>query len=191
MSAIAETDLILDPKANSDFTTLIDAKAMREVDRGHTCVSTGDAPASVKNGTNATLQIKYIAQFDHPDNETFYACADITYVAVSDFKEHIPCFNATEPPENNSGKGTSTPTAVPSDGKSGAGLSGGAIAGVVVGSVAGVGLLLAAGLFIYRRKQQRLRNLRQQHSARGVKWDEQHGRDSNSNTSVRMQNLSR
>ncbi|KND93682.1 hypothetical protein TOPH_01412 [Tolypocladium ophioglossoides CBS 100239] len=180
-----------EPKANSDFLNLIDS--LREVDRGHTCVPINDPPSSVKSGTNATIQIKYISEFDKPENETFYACADITYVEVSDFKEHIPCFNATEPPDKNKGNGSSstpTPTAAPSDGKSGGGLSGGAIAGIVIGCVAGLGLLVAAGVLIYRRRQQRLRTLRQQHSSRGVKWDEPHGRDSNSNGSVRMQNLS-
>ncbi|POR33767.1 Uncharacterized protein TPAR_06041 [Tolypocladium paradoxum] len=179
-----------EPKTNSDFSTLVDAMAMREVDRGHTCVNIGDAPSSVRNGTNATLQIKYIAEFDKPENETFYACADITYVELSDFKERIPCFNATEPPNKHKGKGSASSTATPTAAPSGGGLSGGAIAGIVIGCVAGVGLLLVAGVLIYRRKQQRLRLLRQQHSARGVKWDEQPGRDSNSNRSVRMQNLS-
>jgi len=71
---------------------------MRELDKGHTCVPIADPPSSVKAGANATLQIKYISEFDKPENETFYACADITYVALSDFKDTIPCFNVTQPP---------------------------------------------------------------------------------------------
>lgn len=161
---------------------------------GHTCVNLADPPSSVKPGSNATLQIKYIASFDKPENETFYACADITYVEFSNFKDKIPCFNATLPDTNK--KTTSTPTPTPTSdssknsGSGSSGLSGGAIAGIVIGVVAGVGLLAGAALLIYRRKQQRLRILRQQNSTRGVKWDGQ-PRDSNSNRSgsVRMQNL--
>jgi hypothetical protein len=140
---------------------------------GHTCVNLANPPSSVKAGSNATLQIKYVASFDKPDKETFYACADITYVEFSKFKDKVPCFNATEP---SSGKQTDSSA-----------LSGGAIAGIVVGVVVGVGLVAAAALLIYRRKQKRLLILRQQNSARGVKWDGQ-ARDSNS--SVRMHNMS-
>ena len=60
--------------------------------------------------------------------------------------------------------------------------------GIVVGVVGGIALLTGAVLIIYRRKQQRLRIIRQQNSARAVKWNEQ-PRDSNSNRSVRMQNM--
>lgn len=177
---------------------------MRELDRGHTCVNVEDAPSSIKAGANATLQIKYIADFDTPDNETFYACADITFVELTDFNVAIPCFNATEPAddsdsdsdhsdtETDSDESDSESSGTPSsDGGSSSGLSGGAIAGIVVGSVAGVGLFAAAGFLIYRRKQQRLRNLRLQHSSRGVDWTAQPGKpkDSISNSSVRMQNL--
>lgn len=161
---------------------------------GHTCVPIADAPSEVKAGSNATLQIKYTANFDKPENETFYACADITFVEWSKFDVQIPCFNATQP-EPDSGKGkagaSATPTPTPDSSKKGgkSGLSGGAIAGIVIGCVVGVALLAAAALLMYRRKQQRDRISRQQNSARGVKWDEQ-PRDSNSNRSVRMQNLS-
>ncbi|GJN75604.1 GPI anchored protein [Purpureocillium lilacinum] len=185
------------PKSNGDFTTLIDAKAMRELDKGHTCVPIADPPSSVKAGANATLQIKYISEFDKPENETFYACADITYVALSDFKDTIPCFNVTQPPDGDKGS-KSSPTASPTpssgspsgSGGGSSGLSGGAIAGIVVGVVAGVGLLGAAALFMYRRSQQQKRMMRQQNSSRAVKWDEQ-PRDSNSQRSVRMQNMQR
>jgi len=81
------------------------------------------------------------------------------------------------------------------DNKSSGGLSGGAIAGVVIGVLAGLGLIAAAALLIYRRKQQRLRQLRQANSARGVSWTEGQtaagkGTGSVSDSSVRMQNLS-
>ncbi|KAK5993745.1 hypothetical protein PT974_07182 [Cladobotryum mycophilum] len=169
-----------DPKSNTDFNPLIDSKAFRELDLGHTCVPIADAPSSVKAGANATLQIRFIADFDKPENQTFYACADITYVPVSEFDTSIPCFNATQPDPN---AGHASP---PKKKKSG--LSGGAIAGIVIGVLVAVGLV-AAAFFIYGRKQQRLVMLRREHSARGVKWEEQPGRASASTASVKMQNL--
>ncbi|KAK2608369.1 hypothetical protein QQS21_003054 [Conoideocrella luteorostrata] len=183
------------PESNNDFKTLIKPEVLAELDMGHTCVPVGDAPSSVKAGANATLQIKYTASFDKPENETFYACADITYIEFSNFKEKVPCFNATQPGSGSKTQTGAAPTATSTSdsskqgGSGSSGLSGGAIAGIVVGVVAGVGLLAAAALLIYRRKQQRLRILRQQNSARHVKWDQQQ-RDSHSNSSVRMQNLS-
>ncbi|KAM4066603.1 GPI anchored protein [Hirsutella rhossiliensis] len=181
-----------DPKANTDFSTLIDAKAFRDIDPGHTCVPVADAPSSVRAGAKATLQIKYSAEFDKPEVETFYACADITYVEPARFTTAIPCFNATEPSSDQDLDGGSSPSsdvfAGPSEDRTS--LSGGAIAGIVVGCVAGVVGLAVAALLVYRRKQQHLHMLRRQRSARGVKWEEQSGRDSNSNPSVKMQNLS-
>lgn len=94
----------LDPQSNDDFTTLIDAEHFREMDVGHTCVPISNAPTSVSPGENATLQIRYTANFDNPQNETFYACADITFVEARQFTFTVPCFNATEP-ENEDGAG--------------------------------------------------------------------------------------
>lgn len=179
-----------EPKANSDFNKLIDMETFRDIKLGHTCVGLPDAPASVKAGANATLQIKYIADFDKPENQTFYACSDITFVPITEFKLSIPCFNATEPsPDDKSktGGSKSTPTPTPAPSKKSSGLSGGAIAGIVIGSIAGVALIAAAALLIFRRKQQRLRVLRQQNSERS-KWAA-NARDSQSQSSVRMNNL--
>lgn len=185
---------------------------------GHTCVPVEDAPSSVNAGDLATLQVMYIADFDKPTNQTFYACADIVFVELNNFDIEIPCFNATVPGDDESaGPGfdyhddddededkdeepSASPSADPSNedgdddgqksGNGGNGLSGGAIAGIVVGVVAGLALI-GAGLFIYRRKQQRLSNLRQQNSSRGVEWSQQAaGKGSvSSSNSVRMQNM--
>ncbi|KAM3509048.1 hypothetical protein MY10362_000837 [Beauveria mimosiformis] len=190
-----------EPKTNSDFHNLISMEAFKEIKLGHTCVTLPDAAASVKAGTNATLQIKYIADFDKPENQTFYACSDITYVELSNFKESIPCFNAAEPTNGSktgSGSGGASSTASASSspsagGGSGSskksGLSGGAIAGIVIGSIAGVALIAAAALLIFRRKQQRLRVLRQQNSERGKWAANEQARNSQSQGSVRMNNL--
>ncbi|KAM3468171.1 hypothetical protein MY5147_008200 [Beauveria neobassiana] len=185
-----------EPKTNSDFHNLISMEAFKDIKLGHTCVTLPDAAASVQAGTNATLQIKYIADFDKPENQTFYACSDITYVELSNFGESIPCFNATEPTDSSktgSGSGASSTASASSSPSAGgskkSGLSGGAIAGIVIGSVAGVALIAAAALFIFRRKQQRLRVLRQQNSERGKWAANEQSRDSQSQGSVRMNNL--
>lgn len=158
---------------------------------GHTCVNVADAPASVQPGANATFQIKYIADFDKPENQTFYACADITYVsAIANMGSGANmCFNATEPGTD---KNKPTKTAAP-DSKSSqsSGLSGGAIAGIVIGSLAGVALLGAGAFVVYRRKQRRLIVARQEQSARGVKWENHSARDSASHGSVQLENLPR
>ncbi|KAF4120751.1 hypothetical protein GMORB2_2755 [Geosmithia morbida] len=193
-----------DPKTNDDFSTLVEADEMREIDVGHTCITISDAPSTVKAGDPATLQIKYLADFDKPENQTFYACADIKFVEASSFTTEVPCFNATESSSDDSSStdhsdsSSSTSDADSSDSsnsKSGDDdddLSGGAIAGIVVGCVAAVAL---AGLafFFYRRRQQRLVSQRQQQSSRGVRWDGQdHGanKGSVSSASVGMHNLS-
>lgn len=186
--------LAKDPKSNADFTQLISAAAFREMDKGHTCVNVADAPAAVQPGSNATFQIKYIADFDKPENQTFYACADIYYKsAIADMGPSANlCFNATEP-NSDTNKPTNTPAPgnSPSKSSGGGGLSGGAIAGIVIGSLAGVALVGAGAFMVYRRKQRRLNAARQAHSARGVKWDNHSARDSASQGSVRLNDLSR
>ena len=192
-------DPCIDPKSNDDFNTLIDAEHFREMDPGHTCVPVPDAPDSVTDGDYATLQIKYIADFDTPDNQTFYACADIKFVELDSFDIKIPCFNATggddedgagpdwnyhdgdevdegdgvveEKPSSSSSPDSSKDEADNEKSSGGdSGMAGGTIAGVVVGCVAGTSLLAAAGLFIYRRKNQRINEIRKQNSSRGVGW---------------------
>ncbi|KAM0434042.1 hypothetical protein ACHAPT_003986 [Fusarium lateritium] len=209
------------PKSNSDFSVLIDADEFKSIDPGHTCLSVPDPPSSVSAGDNATLQIKYIASFDTPHNQTFYACADVTFVELLDFEEYVPCFNATkteeeydkdkdgdphhdddededddegddedddEDDDNNKSSGSQSGS---SDKKSGSsGLSGGAIAGIVIGSVAGVALIAGAAFFLYRRKSRHQAAVRQQQSARGVNWEDQPPKTSQSTGDVRMDNLS-
>ncbi|KAM0430102.1 hypothetical protein ACHAPT_006108 [Fusarium lateritium] len=168
-----------DPTSNDDFETWIEEKSVDDLNPGHTCVEVPDAPSKVSAGDNATLQIIYRADWDAPHNQTFYACADITFVSEADFTFEIPCFNATEPGEDDKEAGTtasSSPTAThrstkgtseASDGDddekiSGGskGFSGGAIAGIVVGSVAGAVIIAGAALFLWRRNQQQQRNER-------------------------------
>jgi hypothetical protein len=168
---------MIDPTSDSDFSVLVADDLFPEQDPGHLCYSVPDAPSSVQAGTNATLQLRYTAQFDNPDNETFFACADITYVAANTFSHTIPCFNVSVGDDGNTSVGTGvigghTPTVVPDDHSSlapaassspapsqnSSAISGGAIAGIVIGVVIGAGLLLGAaffGLRRYRRKVKR------------------------------------
>jgi hypothetical protein len=158
------------------------------------------APSSVKAGDLATLQVKYTSDFDTPQNQTFYACADIAWVEVADFGARVPCFNATEPEGDDAAGGSyhdgDDVSSDESDNEgskdSSGGLSKGAIAGIVLGVVGGLGSIAAAALLIYRRKQQRLRQLRQANSPRTVPWTAGHaaGKGSVSSSSVRMQDMS-
>ncbi|KAF5676544.1 glucoamylase III (alpha-1,4-glucan-glucosidase) [Fusarium heterosporum] len=178
LSTITNEIIHLDPTSNGDFETLIQEKSIADLNPGHSCVEVPDAPSKVSAGDNATLQIIYRADWDAPHNQTFYACADITFVEKSKFKFEIPCFNATEPGDDDKKAGAtadpnptathkSTSTRSSEDPKSdddtsgdSRKLSGGAIAGIVIGAVAGLVLILGAGLFFWRRKQQTKRNSR-------------------------------
>jgi hypothetical protein len=190
-----------EPTSNADFTVLIPPQNFRELLRGHTCVTVPDAPRTITPGTNATLQIVYIADFDKPENQTFYACADITYVLESDFSTDLGyCFNATEPNSDNNGSGTNTggsgsatetPAPTTGSGDSGKkGLSGGAIAGIVIGCVAAGAIAGAAAFFFYRRRQQQKRIDEMTKSSRNVAWEHPPpGKDSTSQNSVRLQDM--
>lgn len=200
-----------DPKSQSDFTYILNPVPINEVDPGHTCLSIADPPSDIAAGTNATIQLRYTADFDRPENQTFYACADITYVAAAGFnKADVPCFNATDDEDVPAPTATGTPTdlpghgdngpplssstatasAVPQDG--GHGLSKGAIAGAVVGAVVGFAALVGLGVFLYRERQKRVRLERQRDSARGVGWRaDDPGKDSVSAGSFRLGNLAK
>ncbi|KAK1971945.1 hypothetical protein LY78DRAFT_12244 [Colletotrichum sublineola] len=189
-----------DPTSNSDFTTVIQERSVADLDPGHTCVEIPDPPASVAAaGSNATLQIVYRADWDAPHNQTFYACADITYVEAAAFRTRIPCFNATEPGEDDVAA-TEHPSASSSalggggsssSSSSSGRLSGGAIAGVVIGAVAGFGLLVGVALFLYRRSQQKKRSSRlarmEESARRSEHWSA--GKDSASQNSVQLKNI--
>lgn len=154
-----------DPQTNTDFSVLLQTVDISDLNPGHTCVAVPDAPSRVTSGTNATLQIIYNADWDAPHNQTFYACADIKFVDKLNFKTRIPCFNVTEAGEDdkkfaaqNNGAVNSGSSASGGGGRSG--LSGKEVAGIVVGSIAGALSIAAVGLFMYRRREQKKRQLR-------------------------------
>lgn len=173
-----------EPKDVAAFSSLIAPEVVIDLSMGHTCVPVVNAPPSVKAGTNATLQIKYTSTFDKSRQETFYSCADIIYVELSDFKSNTFCFNSTIEEDSKSEKGTGSrpdvvaapkPPAAPAtsatdSAKGGLKLPNGAIAGIVVGSCLGAGAVASVTLILYRKKQRQLRAERKQQTARGVQW---------------------
>ncbi|RKU46372.1 hypothetical protein DL546_003426 [Coniochaeta pulveracea] len=203
-----------DPKSQSDFTYSLEPVPIREVDPGHTCLHIADPPSNIAPGTNATIQLQYTADFDRPENQTFYACTDITYVDAADFNSaDVPCFNATTDEDVPAPTSTGTPTNLPGHGdngppltspteqtsavpeadtSSGKSLSKGAMAGAVVGSVVGFALFVGLGVLFYRERQRKMRLERQRDSARGVGWRaDDPGKDSVSAGSFKLGNLAK
>ncbi|RDA86163.1 hypothetical protein CP532_3052 [Ophiocordyceps camponoti-leonardi (nom. inval.)] len=177
-----------DPKENSDFTPFnIAHSSINDLDPGHTCVVVPDAPPNlVSEGTNATIQVIYRSNWEKPENQTFYVCADITYVPREKVEDDMLCFNATVPGEDNinppwikkvdkkphgggpkegelkpASSGTA-PVSKPVEGKPL--LSGGDIAGIVIGSLAAVAMVVGLIVLLVRRSQQKKR--RNHHIAR-------------------------
>ncbi|OQE34864.1 hypothetical protein PENCOP_c015G08961 [Penicillium coprophilum] len=173
------------PTTNDDFEAFVDGSSLSDVEPGHECYSVPNPSSDVEAGMNATFQIKYTSDFDTDKNETYYACADVTYIPASKFTYQVPCFNVTSDEftevtttaaagstatsKSDTTKNTET-TGTTSEKDSG--LSGGAIAGIVIGSVAGLAIGVAL-LFFYRRLLQKYRFFRQRASTRNVNWNEE------------------
>ncbi|KAL6231118.1 hypothetical protein BDW75DRAFT_248096 [Aspergillus navahoensis] len=177
------------PTSNSDFETIVSEARINDIDPGHMCYPVPNPGVDTEEGMNATFQIKYTSDFDTDRNETYYACADITYVPASKFTYQVPCFNVTidEFTPTNGTDSNSTSTGNDTNGSNGASasatgggnsgssrgsssLSGGAIAGIVIGCVAAA-VIAAVLLFGYRRLLQKYRSLRQKTSVRNVDWE--------------------
>ncbi|KAL5336419.1 hypothetical protein BJX70DRAFT_284215 [Aspergillus crustosus] len=183
------------PTSSNDFTTVVSEARISDIDPGHMCYAVPNPGINTEEGMNATFQITYTSDFDTDKNETYYACADVSYIPASRFTYQVPCFNVTadefEPVDgdsdddedsssnsdsgsgSNSGSGSSSgstsDTNTESSGGGGGGLSGGAIAGIVVGAVVAAAIALIL-LFGYRRLLQKYRTMRQITSVRNVDW---------------------
>ncbi|TGO12603.1 hypothetical protein BTUL_0085g00130 [Botrytis tulipae] len=125
----------------------------------------------LKAGTNATIQLEYTSTYDGSGNETFYACADITFVEESDFTTSVSCFNATVTGPSTEGIATSVATSAAtstatstgsstasssttsdSSSSGSSGLSISAVAGVAFGCIAGgLALVGLAALLLMKR----------------------------------------
>jgi len=147
--------------------TLVSYSNFPELDPGHECYSVPNSPSGVTSGTNATLQLSYVSEGDTEKNNTYYACADITYVELNSFTDDIPCFNVSTgdsvvtssaagvAPTATGTSAASSPTAASISGKSSHnGLSGAAIAGVVVGVVAG-SAVIGTLVLLWRRREKK------------------------------------
>ncbi|KAI7971947.1 hypothetical protein EIK77_007546 [Talaromyces pinophilus] len=159
-----------DPTTNGDFKTVVSSSNFPNLDAGHECCVVPNAPSSVSSGFNATLQPGYISQFETDNNKTFYLCADITCVLLTQFITAIPCFNvAIDDPAAGTfsaiaGAPTTSTNAATISGSSAAhtsnpggssSLSGGAIAGIVAGPVVGAELISGVLFLSWRHYQQK------------------------------------
>lgn len=181
--------MFVDP-SESDFNEVPGPGQVGDLDSGHSCLSIPSPPSQVAEGSNATFQIRYEGSPEEENGRTedYYACADVTFVAIDDFTESIPCFNATEedpslsvdPNVNvtltSSGSESSSSDDLSAseiashiedasdvDNGGGSGLSKGGIAGVVIGSIAGAGLIIASIILLirYRRANSEARRAKQ------------------------------
>ncbi|KAF2014867.1 hypothetical protein BU24DRAFT_423773 [Aaosphaeria arxii CBS 175.79] len=156
------------PTKQEDFEAI--TGNVSEIDPGHQCYKLNQIEGKT-TGDNATIQMEYWAEFEGENdgkNQSFFACADVTFVQAKDFTTQVPCFNVTseefiEPTPSaspsasatGSSSGASSTSGVPAEsgkGSSGGGLSTGAKAGIAVGAiVGGLGLIGAIAFFVFRR----------------------------------------
>ncbi|KAF2854697.1 hypothetical protein T440DRAFT_416174, partial [Plenodomus tracheiphilus IPT5] len=154
------------PTTQADFDDQV-VDNITDIDPGHQCYKI-DALDGIIAGANATIQLEYWAEYEGENdgrNQSFFACADITFVEPQNFNLQAPCFNVTSDdfaaptpsstsstaaPTNAGLSATDSPIAGPSS--SDDGLSTGAKAGIAVGAViGGLALIGALGFYLWRR----------------------------------------
>ncbi|KAH6611392.1 wsc2 glucoamylase iii alpha-1 [Trichoderma cornu-damae] len=164
----------MDPKSVADFTPFMSAGPLPKLGVGMSCISVPDAFSFVEAGDRATLQLRYFSDYDTPTNQSFFACADITYVDPSDILFPFPCLNTTAPdPDLDKKPVSQTPTGTKPKGRTKfteepeptgdgwspgkrTGLSKAAIAGISIGSAVPVtGVMVGIWLLVHRRKERR------------------------------------
>ncbi|KAI0906971.1 hypothetical protein F4823DRAFT_604915 [Ustulina deusta] len=154
------------------------------VESGHQCYKIDDIPDTVVAGSNATIQLEYWSHIDNElggSNQSFFACADITFVEPADFSIQVPCFNITssdfDSPEPSSTATAGQPddtgvtdnsTSNTSSSNSNEGLSTGAIAGIAVGVVVASLLVIGVVAFVVFRRRS-IRTLDSQSQPHGTK----------------------
>ncbi|KAI1125416.1 hypothetical protein F5Y10DRAFT_247160 [Nemania abortiva] len=154
------------PTVQSQFSQQV--VSVPEVDNGHQCYKVADIPDTVVAGSNATIQLEYWSNMENElngRNQSFFACADITFVEAADFTAQVPCFNVTasdfDAPESSSTTTASQPNNTSdsdsSSSGSSSGLSKGETAGIAVGVVAASLLVIGAvAFFVFRRRTTRV-----------------------------------
>ncbi|KAF1965005.1 hypothetical protein BU23DRAFT_593850 [Bimuria novae-zelandiae CBS 107.79] len=153
-----------DPQAQADFIDDQVVSNVSYVDPGHQCYKLRTLDG-VTAGTNATIQMEYWAEFEGENqgkNQSFFACADVTFVRAENFNLTAPCFNVTTeefetptesgtPLSSGSASGSSSEESSQTS-SGGGGLSTGAKAGVAVGSVIGGLVLIGLVAFLMWRR---------------------------------------
>ncbi|KAK5653219.1 hypothetical protein OQA88_9118 [Cercophora sp. LCS_1] len=152
-----------DPENNDDFKTVL--SGVDSLDFEHVCIPMPALQAG--EGKNATLQLRYVAEWIDPHhshkrhtetNQTFYSCADVTFVEAAKFTFEIPCFNATAEEHGDDegahghgedGHDHDHEEEHHEDGSDG--LSKEAIAGIAIGCVAAFAAVSTLMVYLFRR----------------------------------------
>jgi hypothetical protein len=163
---------LLDPSNDTEFQVIVPSSRIQALSYSHVCLDLPSLVPDATAGTNATLQLRYVAEYidsDHghhrrhlPVNETFYSCADVTLVTAEAFAFDIPCFNVTgsydeEDTEEEPGhshdedEDHDAEEGHDDEDNGGSGLGKGDIAGIVVGSVVGAAVLATVAWYLWRR----------------------------------------
>lgn len=166
-----------DPTNDTEFQVILSSEQIQSLDFSHVCLDLPSLGLDSEAGTNATIQLRYVAEYIDPDhdhrrvkrhmpvNETFYACADVMLVREEAFTFDIPCFNTTAEADDDhhdddddddhehshEHEGDDDEDEDDDDHEGDSGLSGADIAGIVVGSVVGVAVIATVAWYLWRR----------------------------------------
>ncbi|KAK1253372.1 hypothetical protein MKX07_001449 [Trichoderma sp. CBMAI-0711] len=89
-----------DPTSQDDFESLKYALPPGHINlvSGITCVILGSPISGAAHGRNATLQFKYLSNYDSPEEYRYrYSCADVTFSDTADSYNGDICRNKTRP----------------------------------------------------------------------------------------------
>ncbi|KAK7937411.1 uncharacterized protein PG986_014279 [Apiospora aurea] len=154
------------PRIQSDFGQQV-VSNVTQIEPGHQCYKISPIPDSVKAGSNATIQLEYWAsdaKEQDGSKQSFFACADVTFVEAKDFTLSVPCFNVTASDFSLGGpSGTPQPKTPIDEGgvstpasalhSTGGGLTTGEKAGIAVGTIVGSFAVVGILAFMLLRKK--------------------------------------